>query len=209
MRSAILGLALLLVPAAAFAQPFPCASSSWTPVRFDPYKPSHLAVVRAYGASVMASAPLEALLELDPYVPTHAALLREMGGALPFWAYASYPTLGFPPCEKIPRSSAAETSDETMAWSFTSTAEVLATLQQRRPAVEPGPAVGTTAPRGVSIQYAGRVWVSDGPAVSFNAGEFARVGERAGLPVFRRGDDAGAIYIATGPGMVAPFRTKN
>src|SRR5919204_4013997 len=80
------------VPVMAFAQGQPCAPLRYA---FDPYKPSDLAIVRQLGASVLAQAPLAALLQLDPYVPTEAALLRQYGGALPVWPFGWYPV--YPP----------------------------------------------------------------------------------------------------------------
>jgi hypothetical protein len=84
MRLTILA-ALLVFPASLSAQPSPCAVSPSGVLQFDPYKPSDIAIVRNYGATMLAQLPLESLLKLDPYVPTQAALLRQLGGAIPVW----------------------------------------------------------------------------------------------------------------------------
>ena len=60
--------------------------------------------------------------------------------------------------------------------------------------------------RGVSIDYAGRTWVSAGRAVPFDDAQFVRVGQHAGFPIFRRiGANEGTIYLPIGTGAVAPF----
>jgi hypothetical protein len=59
----------------------------------------------------------------------------------------------------------------------------------------------------VSIDYAGRTWVSAGRAVPFDDAQFVRVGERAGSPVFRRiGASEEIVYVPNGTGALAPFR---
>jgi hypothetical protein len=204
MRLTII-VALLVFPASLSAQtqPSPCSQSTSTLLDFDPYKPSNLSIVRNYGGTVLAQAPLEELLKLDPYVPTEAALLRQLGGAMPFWAFATYPW-SVPVRQHMP----CEPATEPPAATLTSFSDVLAVLEQRPPGATPPPHATTPeASHGVSIQYDGRVWTSAGPAVRFSESEFVRVGDRAGFPIFRRatGDDD-VIYVRTTAGMVAPFR---
>lgn len=207
MRLTIIA-AVLFVPALSTAQSRPCAQY---PLGFDPYKPSHLAIVRTYGASVLAQAPLDALLRLDPYVPTEAALLRQMGGALPFWAYPAYPW--YPPMQpSSPCESVRETTTPALAPFNPPLAtfnDVLAVVERRAPAT-----TGTTSQtppernRGITIQHQGRIWVSAGPAVRFSEREFVRIGESSGSPIFRRvGRETTVVYVPTAPGMVAPFRS--
>ena len=74
MRFATIFVVLFGLPTLASAQAGPCAP---LPYAFDPYKPSDLAVLRQFGSSVLANAPLTSLLQLDPYVPTQAQLLRQ------------------------------------------------------------------------------------------------------------------------------------
>jgi hypothetical protein len=206
MRVVSIWFALLVFPAALSAQPAPCVSPQTKLLRFDPYNPSHLAIVRNYGGTMLAQAPLSALLELDPYVPTEAALLRQLGGAIPVWSYPAYPwyaptapSAAAPPCEPVREPEASP---------ITSFHEMLQVLPPSAPAARS--VTGVTGPRtgrGISIQYGGRQWASDGPAVRFDEQQFALVGEQAGLPIFRRsGGDDDVIYIRTLPGMVAPFR---
>ena len=61
---------------------------------------------------------------------------------------------------------------------------------------------------GIWIRFLGLRWVSAGPSVSA-IGNFARVGEYDGLPVFRRGDiDEPVIYLPTAAGRFAPYRAR-
>ena len=111
MRFTTLVVFVFGLPALAIAQSQPCTPQ---PYAFDPYKPSHLAVVRQFGGSVLAHAPLTSLLELDPYVPTQAQLLREYGGALPVWPFAwnpTYPPPAYQPdCGRVRESIPPETT---------------------------------------------------------------------------------------------------
>jgi hypothetical protein len=203
MRLTII-VALFLFPASVFAQSPPCSQSSSSLPQFDPYKPSHLAIVRNYGATVLSQASLDTLLKLDPYVPTEAALLRQVGGALPLWPYAYpgyLPARQLAPCESVPETA-------TTTGALTTFSEVVARLERRTP-------VATTTTRdtaanrnlGVSIQHDGRVWISAGPAVRFSETDFVRIGDRAGSPIFRRaGGEDTVVYVGTTAGMVAPFR---
>lgn len=51
-------------------------------------------------------------------------------------------------------------------------------------------------------------WVSGGTSVSA-IGDFERVGEYAGLPVFRRANsDDPVIYLPTAAGRFAPYRAR-
>jgi hypothetical protein len=204
--------ALLLLPASATAQPSPCTPSQQA--QFDPYNPSDAALMRNFGGTMLAQAPLSALMKLDPYVPTEAALLRQLGGAIPVWAFPAYPAHSRPPgstshavpCEPVRESAAA--ASPALRPALTTFNEVLAALPAA--AMTSG---GTTLDtvtqrsRGISIQHDGRVWVSAGPAVPFTDANFERVGERAGSPIYRRaGGDADVVYIRTTAGLVAPFR---
>jgi hypothetical protein len=60
-------------------------ASAQYPYGLDPYKPSDAALLRNYGATLVAQTPLLELRKLDPYIPSHAALLRQLGGAIPLW----------------------------------------------------------------------------------------------------------------------------
>jgi hypothetical protein len=206
------------LPAVASAQAQPCGAQ---PYAFDPYKPSHLAVVRQFGGSVLAHAPLVSLLQLDPYVPTQAQLLREYGGALPVWPFAWNPAYGSSAlqgdCGPVRDTAVAATTTPGEP-PMTTFAEALSALQQAR-ASSPAPppsgvrsiTVTASADRkaGVWIEYAGRTWISAGRAVAFDDSEFVRVGESAGFPVFtRRGASDEIVYVPTTTGVVAPFRAE-
>jgi hypothetical protein len=214
MRPIII-VALLFVPASAFAQAYPCAPPASSLLRFDPYKPSHLAIVRNYGGTALAHAPLDALMRLDPYVPTQGALLRQLGGSIPVWGYGAYPVAPMnawmpppppgAPCEQVRAPIAPPRATTPVLTTFS---DVLTRLERRPPAA-PRPALPTTEERtrGISVQFDGRVWASAGPAVPFSATQFDRVGEQAGSPIFRRtGGDAAVIFVPTTSGMVAPFK---
>lgn len=206
MRLIVIGLALLLYPTWLAAQPCNTTLSGVLP--FDPYKPSDLSIVRSYGGAAMSQAPLGVLLKLDPYVPIQGELLRQVGGGIPFWPfwpYLQYPWIAPPtPCE----TTVPQAPPEMAASHFTTLSDVLVALDQRGPAaMRTTSAAAPEATRGVSIQFDGRVWVSAGPAVPFSESRFVRVGERAGLPIFRPTDEKDdVIYIGTTAGMVAPFR---
>ncbi len=61
---------------------------------------------------------------------------------------------------------------------------------------------------GIWIRFLDMQWVSAGTSVSA-IGNFERVGEYAGLPVFRRGDaDEPVIYLPTAAGRFAPYRAR-
>jgi hypothetical protein len=61
---------------------------------------------------------------------------------------------------------------------------------------------------GIWIRFRGLRWVSSGSSVSA-IGDFERVGEYAGLPVFRRrGTDDPTIYLPTAAGRFAPYRAR-
>jgi hypothetical protein len=211
MRTTIIAV-LLLFPCYAFAQASPCVPLTASVLPFDPYNPSHQAIVRNYGATLLAHAPLSALLALDAYSPSEAAFLRQLGGAIPLWPYPVYPSWpGYPvslPHRPAPPMPPCEPAREAGEPVMTTLDEVLTALEPRRSAAG-GTATNATPPRnsGVSIQHAGRVWVSAGPAVLYTEAEFARVGDNAGRPIFRRiGGDDNIIYVPTTMGMVAPFR---
>ena len=81
------------------------------PYGLDPYKPSDAALLRNYGAALVAQTPLLQLSELDPYKPSHAALLRQIGGAMPLWSHLSwYPTApAHAPLMTVPNSASLAT----------------------------------------------------------------------------------------------------
>jgi hypothetical protein len=61
---------------------------------------------------------------------------------------------------------------------------------------------------GIWIRFLGMRWVSAGASVSA-IGNFERVGDYAGLPVFRRSDaDEPVIYLPTAAGRFAPYRAR-
>lgn len=220
MRFTTPALALLfwMVPASAFAQSLPCAPSSQG---FDPYKPSDLAIVRQYGGTAVSQAPVSALLRLDPYVPMQAELLRQLGNGLPWWPLAGYYGHPLPPLTPDCRAVAelAQVPGDAPR-PLTQFSEMLAALEREGGtpsalAASRGSAGQTSVPfertrarnLGVSIQYAGRTWISDGPAISVGTSEFVRVGESAGFPVYRRaGAKDDVIYVPSTKGLVAPFR---
>ena len=214
MRTAVIAV-FLWFPSSLFAQTSPCAPVTSSVLAFDPYKPSHAAIVRNYGAALLAQAPLSTLLALDPYVPSEAALLRQLGGAIPLWSYPAYPGLPlYPMSLPVPHARQGEPCEPVRdaaedAAAITTFNEVLALLEERR--VNATVTTGSASPgrnSGVSIQHAGRVWVSAGPAVPFSKADFVRAdGGGANSVVYRRasGRDP-AIYVPTTAGMVAPFR---
>jgi len=217
VRFATIFVFLFGLPTLASAQAGPCAP---LPYAFDPYKPSDLAILRQFGGSVLANAPLTSLLQLDPYVPTQAQLLRQYGGALPLWPFVWYPAYfqpGYPPGCSPAHELPAPATTATANPPITRFAELLTMLEQtpesqasappseRRPL--PAPAVSVERTMGASIEYGGRRWVSAGRAVAFDDVQFVRVGERVGAPVFMgRGAKDEIIYVPSTPGMVAPFR---
>jgi hypothetical protein len=217
VRVTLLVVVVVGAPALAFAQIGPCSPR---PLGFDPYKPSDLAILRQYGGSVLANAPLSTLLQLDPYVPTEALLLRQYGGALPLWPTVWYPPYfqtGYPPgCGPV--AQLAVDAGEVANPPITTFAELLTRLE-RVPAPQAGtppsggPALSATSVErtmGASIVYDGRRWISAGRAIPFDAAGFERVGESGATPVFRaRGAKDEIIFVPTTPGMVAPFRAAS
>ena len=218
MRFLTAGIVLLGFPVFAFAQAAPCAPH-WD--EFDPYKPSDLALVRQFGGSVLAHAPFATLLQLDPYVPIQGELLRQHGGALPVWGFAWYPwyprVADTTNCSVVhPRLTSTITPSVEPA--PTTVADLLTALERARSASASLPAEArsgaATGPpgrnAGVWIHYAGRIWVSAGPAVTFAESEFVRVGGSDTAPIFqRRGTKEAIIYVPTTPGVVAPFRATS
>jgi hypothetical protein len=191
------------------------------PYGFDPYKPSDLALLRSYGATLVAQTPLSELRKLDPYTPSHTALLRQLGSAMPLWGVSGYPwylpvplqtsLTPFPASAVEPMPAARLTAllDELIRAraAAAATAPVAAALP-------PGPTAMATvmAPDsndGVWIPYAGQRWISAGPAVPFDDSAFVRVGQYAGFPVFRRtGTNEEVIYVPVRDDLVAPYRLK-
>ena len=213
MRIAVTAV-LLLVPAYSFAQASPCRQHIASVSQFDPYNPSDAAIMRNYGATVLAQAPLEELRKLDPYVPSQAALLRQMGGAIPLWTFAAYPAFVVAPSPSPgPQGAPCEPMSESPTPVITTFHEVWAELERRGASSRATSAARTATAQtpaiisGVTIEHAGRVWFSAGPAVRFTESEFMRVGERSGSPIFQRaGGEDTVVYVPTTPGMVAPFR---
>ena len=63
---------------------------------------------------------------------------------------------------------------------------------------------------GVWIMFGGEKWISAGTAVPLAPGEFVRVGEYAGFPVFARRDfTQEVIYLPSRAGLIAPYKLKN
>ena len=219
MRVATFFVFLCGVPAFASAQAGPCAPR---PYGFDPYKPSDLAILRQFGGSVLANAPLSSLLQLDPYVPSEAQLLRQYGGALPLWPFAWYPAY-FPAaypvdCSRVRLAAPQEAVSTTPP--ITTFAELLTQLERAPESQAAAPpsggrpvsaaAVSVERTMGASIEYGGRRWVSAGRAVAFDDARFERVGESGASAVFRaRGAKDQIIFVPTTPGMVAPFRAAS
>jgi hypothetical protein len=224
---------LFLLPCSAFAQSWPSDAVRHAAVRrnpcapiasalqFDPYKPSHTAIIRNYGATLLAQAPLSDLLALDPYVPSQAALLRQLGGAIPLWGFPMYPAYpaypvyqAYPPPAPYPPARHGAPCGEparAQAPMLTTVNELLQVLEQRRDTTatttKPSSTAAPGRSRGISILHAGRVWISAGHAVRFSEAEFVDIAESTAAPVFRRrGGDDSLIYVPTTPGMVAPFR---
>jgi hypothetical protein len=106
MRLTAIALSLTLlavVPASAQAPAPAQAPPVQHPYGLDPYKPSDAALLRNYGATLVAQTPLLELAKLDPYKPSDAALLRQIGGAIPLWGLVWYPApSGFAPLTPFP-----------------------------------------------------------------------------------------------------------
>ena len=63
----------------------------------------------------------------------------------------------------------------------------------------------------VFIEYGGRTWFSDGPAVEHSGERFTRLEDYEGFAVYREPGDRRRIYVALfrdGPGLVAPYRLR-
>ncbi len=161
---------------------------------------------------MLAQAPLSTLLKLDPYNPSQGELLRQLGRGIPLWAaypwYPSRPLPLVPDCEPAPEEPSPQSAAPIITF-----ADMLSRLERARTtavAATAAPAAretGAERTRGVWIHYAGRAWVSAGPAVPLRDAEFTRVDEGAGFSVFRRtGAKDDLIFVPTTSGMVAPFR---
>lgn len=208
MRVPLAVIGMLLVVTTAYAQS-PCAAEI---PAYDPYKPSDLAIMREYGGTVLAQAPLSTLLKLDPYVPSQGELLRQLGRAIPIWStFGWYPHAGRPiaaDCQPAVRPA----STAAAAAPISRFSDVLIELQRRgveqgSARITPSSGAAAGARAGVSIRYADRTWVSDGPAVPYSATDFVRLGESAGHAVYgRAGAPDDVIFLPTSSGMVAPFR---
>lgn len=64
---------------------------------------------------------------------------------------------------------------------------------------------------GVFITYEKTRYFAGDPAARFDASQFTRAGDYKGFPVYRRADDAGAIYVQLStddPGMLAVYRAR-
>jgi hypothetical protein len=64
---------------------------------------------------------------------------------------------------------------------------------------------------GVYIEYDGRTWFSDGPAVEYSRNLFTRVEDYHGFGVYRDASDPRRIYVALfrdAPGLIAPYRLR-
>jgi hypothetical protein len=210
MRLALATLGMLLFSTNAFAQALPCVAPT---LSYDPYKPSDAAIVRNYGGAVVTHLPLSMLLKLDPYVPSQAELLRQVGNGVPVWGvypwhpYAPSPAASASVADCAPPPSAHVS--EPAATPLTSFADVMNAVDSAPATRAVASTARTSQPRtrGVLVQYAGRAWISDGAAVPFQEGEFERVGESAGFPIYqRRGTKDSEIFVPTVRGMVAPFR---
>ena len=61
---------------------------------------------------------------------------------------------------------------------------------------------------GIWISFGGKRWVFAGAAMPLLGG-FVQIGDHAGFPVYaRRERDEDMIYVATGTGLIAPYRLK-
>lgn len=77
-----------------------------------------------------------------------------------------------------------------------------------------GPITTALRPQGINgvfIQYDGRRWFSNGPAVEASPGRFERVGEYYGFAVYKEAGRDGTIYVAStgsGEGFLAPYSVR-
>jgi hypothetical protein len=205
----------LIVPASAQTPSCEQAPAPTThPYGFDPYKPSDAALLRDFGATLVAHTPLQELRRLDPYKPSDAALLRQLGGAFPswglewYWAPAPAPLTPFAEPERgMWRAPVALPPMQTSA----DTAPASAGGNAMTPA-QPSTMASLRAPEsndGVWIAYAEKRWILAGRPVPYESSAFQRVGEYGRFPVFRRtGVDEDVIYVPTRQGEVVPYRLK-
>ena len=209
MRVSLATIGVLFVTTTAYAQG-PCAAQI---PAYDPYKPSDLAIMREYGGTVLAQAPLSTLLKLDPYVPSQGELLRQLGRGIPVWTantwYGHAPATSPIDCAPAPQPASAAAASTAPLTRFS---DVLAELQRSgapmAPAPPPSGSAQTERNAGVWIRFADRMWVSAGAAVPFSTADFTYVGENAGFSVYRRaGTTDDLIYVPTARGMVAPFKS--
>jgi hypothetical protein len=215
---AVVSLILVVGAVRAFAQaPAPVQH----PYGFDPYKPSDLALLRSYGATLVAQTPLSELRKLDPYVPSHAALLRQLGSAMPLWGVTGYPWY-LPLSLPASLTPFPESAVESMpAARITALLDELIRARAAAAAVSPAPGASPPGPTavatvmapesndGVWISYAGQRWISAGPAVPFDDAAFVRIGQYAGFPVFRRaGATEDVIYVPAREDLIEPYRLK-
>lgn len=219
MRVSLACLGLLFLTSSAYAQA-PCAPGI---PHYDPYNPSQAAIMREYGGTILAQAPVSTLLKLDPYVPSQGELLRQLGRGIPVWtAHAVYTGAPMPAADDCsPSAPPARDMAGAMAATpapltrFGDVLDVLAELRRSGVAVaaptaspaSAGPGVERNS--GVWIEYANRRWVSAGAAVVFSDADYVQVGESAGFAVYRRAGskDDDLIFVQTSRGMVAPFRS--
>lgn len=102
MRVAAVVLTVTVLAATSVFAQSPAPPSN--PYGLDPYVPSEAALLRNYGATLVAQTPLLELAKLDPYKPSDAALLRQIGGAIPIWGVMWNPPYpGFGPITPFPR----------------------------------------------------------------------------------------------------------
>jgi hypothetical protein len=188
------------------------------PYGLDPYAPTDAMWLRDFGAALTSQTPLLELATLDPYKPSEAALVRQAGGAIPLccpdW-YWRGPTFG-PLLPSFGSGTASAMRFPGMRGvNFMVPRPAPATVElAAAPAAEPAATAIVTLARpqgntGVSIRYAGQIWISAGRAVLLQGSTFQRVGEYAGSPVYKQtsgSDDV--IYVQTRDNLVAPFRRR-
>jgi hypothetical protein len=191
------------------------AAASVYPYGLDPYKPTDAWWLRQYGSVLVAQTPILELRKLDPFKPSEAALLRDLGGGIPLWA------LWYPPAPMpVPLTPFAMGGDLLpgggtnifIAVGQPSGAPPTSAAPVSAPLPTPGGVVTALRPQsndGVWIDYAGRRWVSAGPAVSFDDSVFTQTGQYNGFPVFaRRQSSDPMIYLPTRGNLVAPYRIR-
>jgi hypothetical protein len=208
LRRITLGLAAALLSIVnASAQETP---SDTRPYGLDPYTPRDAALLRQYGATLVAQTPLTELRKLDPYKPSEAALLRDIGGALPLWGVIWYPgpapaSLTPFPAEAArtlpakPTAPSAAAGEERAAPPTTISAAPTSMATVRRPETNDG----------VWIEFAGRKWIATGPPVPFERSRFVRTGEYGQFPVYKRpATNEEVIYLPIPGDLLAPYRIK-